>query len=162
MTVLYNTRTKEILGHFNLGYLVHGKPGRLDEGIVELEVIEEPAPVYDPSVQRLTSEWVVDISKGTYTLKWTVETKTEEEIIKESWLHPEFEYRIVAPIELIMDDIGIKMYGWFNINKLPVEKVGESVVHLYCNTILPQHQAVIAYLGGVITIEKLSDLLSAC
>jgi len=69
------------------------------------------------------------------------------------WSYPQFEKRIVAPIELIMDDIGIKMYGWFQINNLPVKIVNETTVHLYCNVILPEHQAVVDGLGDTITIE---------
>lgn len=73
------------------------------------------------------------------------------------WAYPSFSKRIVAPIQLIMDDIGIKMYGWFNLNELPVMKVSESVVHLYCNIILPEHQAIIDNLHGVISIEYIEN-----
>lgn len=69
------------------------------------------------------------------------------------WGYSQYSKRIVAPLSLIMDDIGIKMYGWFTINDLPVKKLNETTVHLYCNVILPEHQAIVDSLGGAITIE---------
>jgi hypothetical protein len=75
------------------------------------------------------------------------------EPVENGWVYPNYEKRIVAPIELIMDDIGIKMYGWFQINELPVHRASDTHVHLYCNVILPEHQAVVDSLGGVITID---------
>jgi len=71
----------------------------------------------------------------------------------EGWASPAHSLRIVAPIQLIMDDIGIKMYGWFSINRLPVVNTGTGQVHLYCNEILPEHMGVINNLQGIITIE---------
>lgn len=71
----------------------------------------------------------------------------------DGWEFPKYSKRIVAPIQLIMNDVGIKMYGWFQINNLPVYKTNETTVHLYCNVILPEHQAVVNQLNGVITIE---------
>jgi len=68
------------------------------------------------------------------------------------WHYPQYLKRIVAPIELILDDIGIKMYGWFQLNGFPILKLGENV-NLYCNTILPEHQSIVDQLQGVITIE---------
>lgn len=68
------------------------------------------------------------------------------------WNYPSFAKRIVAPISLIMEDVGIKMYGWFQLNELPVISKN-NVVYLYCNVILSEHQAVIDQLDGLITIE---------
>jgi len=70
------------------------------------------------------------------------------------WQYPTYLKRIVAPIQLILDDIGIKMYGWFTLNKLPVLNLENGYVHLYCNEILPEHQAIIDSLQGVITIQE--------
>lgn len=70
-----------------------------------------------------------------------------------NWDFNEYEKRIVAPINLIMDDIGIKMYGWFQLNGLPII-TKDSNVYLYCNTILPEHQTILDQLQGVITVEN--------
>lgn len=68
------------------------------------------------------------------------------------WHYTQYAKRIIAPVDLIMDDIGVKMYNWFQINHFPVLKFGDNV-ELYCNTILPQHQAIVDSLQGVIVIE---------
>ena len=56
-------------------------------------------------------------------------------------------------MELIMEDIGIKMYGWFKINNLPIY-TKNNLIYLYCNVILEQHQLIIDQLSGIITIEE--------
>lgn len=68
------------------------------------------------------------------------------------WHYTQYAKRIIAPISLIMDDVGVKMYNWFQINKFPILKFGNSV-HLYCNVILPEHQTIVDSLQGVIVIE---------
>jgi hypothetical protein len=68
------------------------------------------------------------------------------------WQYPQFAKRIIAPQELIFDDNGIKMYGWFNIQGFPIIKIGVQL-HLYCNVILPEHQAMVDSFGGALTIE---------
>ncbi len=68
------------------------------------------------------------------------------------WNYPSYVKRIVAPVALIMDDMGIKMYGWFQLNSLPIV-LKATTVYLYCNTILPEHQYVIDLFQGVVTVE---------
>jgi hypothetical protein len=69
------------------------------------------------------------------------------------WGYADYSKRIVAPIQLIMDDIGIKMYGWFQVNKFTIVRKLPNV-RLYCNSILPEHQAVVDSLQGLIVIEN--------
>lgn len=87
---------------------------------------------------------------------WTYYTPTDNVLrytmSNQDWLYPQLSKRIVAPIQLIMDDTGIKMYGWFQLNNLPIVPLN-TVVHLYCNVVLPEHDAVIDAYGGIITIE---------
>lgn len=68
------------------------------------------------------------------------------------WQYPQYAKRIIAPVSLIMDDVGVKMYNWFQLNMFPILKFGNNV-HLYCNTILPEHQAIVDSLQGIIIIE---------
>lgn len=68
------------------------------------------------------------------------------------WHYPQYVKRIIAPISLIMDDTGVKMYNWFQINSLPILKFGDNV-ELYCNVILPEHQTIVDSLQNVITVE---------
>lgn len=75
-----------------------------------------------------------------------------DELGSQYWQYPQYAKRIIAPQELIFDDNGIKMYGWFNIQGFPILKINTSL-HLYCNTILPEHQAIVDSFGGLLTIE---------
>lgn len=91
---------------------------------------------------------------GEMSWKFLVPSDNNEYSYQEGdWNYPLYQKRIIAPINLILEDIGIKMYGWFQLNNLPVIKKEESV-YLYCNVILPEHQSVIDQLGGLITIEN--------
>lgn len=78
--------------------------------------------------------------------------KNELSRTEEDWSYPNFNKRIVAPVSMIMEDIGIKMFGWFQLNNLPVVALNNNV-YLYCNVILPEHQSVIDSLQGLITVE---------
>lgn len=69
------------------------------------------------------------------------------------WNYPTYSLRIKAPLQLIMDDIGIKIYGWFSINNLPIVNKGDGYVYLYCNEILQEHTTIINSLSGVVIIE---------
>jgi len=109
------------------------------------------------------SDYVMEVHKVTtteskYYGKWrilhTVTVKTEAEILLDSWQHPEYSKRITAPAVLVFEDIGIKMLGWWQLQGLPFETNGETI-YLYCNEILPQHQAIVEQLEELITIETL-------
>lgn len=78
--------------------------------------------------------------------------KNEINYTTDDWNYPEYAKRIIAPTDLIMADIGIKMYGWFQVNGLPTV-TKNSNVYLYCNTILPEHQQLVDDLQGTITVE---------
>jgi len=152
MTILYNTATQQVLGYYPDGYLVNGKPAPTNDiDVVELTVIETSQPSYTET-QKISSIWEADLTALTYTQVWSVTDKTPYEIAMEGWEHPQFAKRIIAPIQLIMEDTGIKMYGWFQVNNLPVINKGTDL-HLYCNVILPEHQSAIDYFQGLITIE---------
>ena len=146
------------------GYKIDGvlQPlGELQTGVQHLDYIPAEKPVTELN-EYATSEWVVDGTE--YKQVWTVHEFSQEEIeLREAqadWTHPEWAKRIVAPIELILDDVGIKMYGWFQLNGFPVEKVDDTTVHLYCNVILPQHQAIVDGLGEAVTVEDRPQILS--
>jgi hypothetical protein len=68
---------------------------------------------------------------------------------KSDWLHP-YPIRIIAPKTLALQYPEI--YVWFQLNNLPIEIVGD-LVHLYCNEIMPEHQAIIYENNDVIKIE---------
>jgi len=75
------------------------------------------------------------------------------EYTEDDWSYPSYAKRILAPVSLVMYDDGIKMYGWFMLNNLPViNKNG--TIYLYCNVILEEHQSIVDQYDGMITIEN--------
>jgi len=152
-TILYNSVTEKVISKiFEDGYKVDGQHKTVLPPVYELEYIETPQPVYDAETEKISYEWVVDLNDLTYTQTWTITGKSAYEIAMDDWKHAEYAKRIIAPAALVMDDTGLKMLGWFQINNLPVELRGDNV-YLYCNQILAQHQGVVDSLQGVITIE---------
>lgn len=141
-TILYNSEDNTVIGHYLDGYRVDGKPEKVEPPVYELTVVPCEAPDYDRATESIAPGWLPDIVSLTYNQVWVINKLTPEEIAKRDWLHPDFELRIVAPIELAMSDLGAKIYTWFSINSLPVEKVGNEV-HLYCNEVLPEHTAIL-------------------
>jgi hypothetical protein len=83
-TVLYNKTTREIVGGpYVNGYLVDGMPGEIQLPFIELTIIENNPPEYNPLIQKLISEWEVKTFKKTRTLIWSVVDKTEQERIED-------------------------------------------------------------------------------
>jgi hypothetical protein len=156
MTILFNQQTEQIIYRFYNQYTIDGvgQPlGELEPGIWHLQIVDTEQPNTLPT-QKASSNYVPYYSENLYVLEWTIIDKTPIEIQREDWDSLEHAIRIIAPIQLIMDDIGIKMYGWFTLNNLPVIPKDNGTVRLYCNEILPEHQAIIDSLQGVITIEE--------
>ena len=110
--------------------------------------------VVDIPKNRIVHPTIPDYVEGLAENKTSTDLNTIlQELGTDYWQYPDYAKRIVAPIQLILDDVGIKMYGWFNLNKLPILNLEQGFVHLYCNEILPEHQAIIDGLQGVIIIE---------
>lgn len=68
----------------------------------------------------------------------------------DGWHEPAYGLRIRAPKTLALDYP--QMYVWFQINDLPIHKVGDEAL-LYCNEILPEHQPLVDNLASV-TVEN--------
>jgi len=152
-TILYDIAKQKLISSiFPDGYKVDGVSALLPEGIVELEVVESERPDFDSETQRLSSEWVVDLEANQYRLEFYKSDLSAYEIAMKDWAHPQFAKRIIAPKQLVLDDIGIKMLGWFQINNFPVDP-NDTHVYLYCNVILPEHEQIIDSLQGIVTIQ---------
>jgi len=79
-TILYNTVTQQVIGHYPNGYQVNGKPSpTYDNDVVELGVVEVEEPKHDPATQRLTSSFIVDLEAKVYTQVYEVVDITVEE-----------------------------------------------------------------------------------
>jgi hypothetical protein len=68
----------------------------------------------------------------------------------DSWHYETFTMRIVAPVELLLEYPQFEV--WFRLNNMPVVNKN-GTIYGYCNFIIPEHQALVDGLGGVITIE---------
>jgi hypothetical protein len=170
-TILFNTQTEETVGGFREGNYngiwnsaLSKQPGWLPEHIIELTAVEADRPMYDPTMQRISSQWAANFQEKTFTRCWTIEDIPLAEIdynnALKDWPHPQWAKRIVAPIDLAMVDVGAKMYVWFTINAFPIERSGENTIHLYCNVILPHHQTIVDNLGATVTIEDRPAILT--
>lgn len=112
----------------------------------DLDRVENPMPPYDADTHLIEEYWQVDAANYKIIQCWQVTAKTASDIAREEWTHPDFKLRIVAPLALALTDIGAKIHTWFSINGLPVEKSGD-MVHLYCNEVLPEHEAILTEMG---------------
>ena len=72
------------------------------------------------------------------------------ELAMQDWHEPAYALRIRAPKSLALEYP--QMYVWFQINDLPIHKVGDEAL-LYCNEILPEHQPLVDALDSV-TVEN--------
>ena len=151
-TLLYNTETAKILHIFPDGYTVDGKPGSVSLPVVELQVIQNPIPEFDPATHYCLSPVVIDLDSKTYSYTWQVVAKTAISIALEDWHHPQFNKRIIAPVDLVMQYPQVET--WFRINDLPIVRE-LTTLYCYCNVILSAHQQLIDALQGVITVEDL-------
>ena len=73
-----------------------------------------------------------------------------------NWEYPQLEKRIVAPISLVLQYPQFEV--WFRLNDLPISNINDTI-YCYCNTILPEHQALVDSLAGVITIENNPNII---
>ena len=125
------------------------------DDVVKLEVVKGEKPEnFNPETQRLVRlEPKKDLSAKTYTEGWEVIDLSEYEIAMKDWEGGDFAIKIVAPIELILDDFGVKMKGWFELKGLPIIPKGETV-HLYCQEILPEFSETVQGLedAGIIQV----------
>jgi hypothetical protein len=72
------------------------------------------------------------------------------ELAMQDWHEPTYALRIRAPKSLALEYP--QMYVWFQINDLPIHKVGDEAL-LYCNEVLPEHQPLVDNLDSV-TVEN--------
>jgi hypothetical protein len=158
--ILYNTIKNKIEGSFFTGdfngiynSMFSAIPSELPEYVIILSLIDNPIQV-NFETEVLTSNVVIDLENKEYRIEYSKRDKTTYEIAMESWQHPQFAKRIIAPVSLMYDEsgIGVIMKIRFDLDKLPVEKVG-SFVHVYCKEVQEEDAAIIAQLQGLITIE---------
>ena len=158
MTAIHNTLT----GTTTIRQLptIAGQPHPLPEHYIVLEVINNPAPDYNPATHRLTSEYIVNLEGLQYVRIWTEVAYTPYEIAIRDWTYPEYEFRIVCPKQL--GEQYPAMYVHFKMEELPIEKHpnDDNLRRIYINTILPQHSNLIEQLQEVVDVEPRPELLN--
>jgi len=123
-------------------------------GINELQ--ENAEALISIMINSEVKEKKIKIYKQTGDYNWAYLSPivdNDMEYTTDDWSYPSYSKRIIAPISLVMYDDGIKMYGWFQLNNLPVINKN-NIIYLYCNVILEEHQSVVDQFEGIITIEN--------
>jgi hypothetical protein len=153
MVRIYNKITGELGSTVKYPYTVDGVLFQEDSTHVLLEIVNIPPENYDKKThQVIEGAWIIDLEARTYTKQYSVVEKTTYELAVEDWKHMDYTLRIVAPVGLVMDDLGIKFHAWFTVRGYPIERVGEQL-YCYCHTIAPEHQYAVDTFQGLITIE---------
>ncbi len=89
-TLRYNTETRNFTTHQGQYKTYDGNFGRIDPPWVQLEVIETEKPEIDPVTQKVSMSYEIQVNEGEHDLTgingtatevWTVEDKTEKEVI---------------------------------------------------------------------------------
>ena len=153
-TIIFNTDTGKIESHHPDGYKVNGKIqplGEIEPNILHLEYVINPMPAYDMETHRIETSF--EVIGDTYAQTWQVIELTPQELHLRNWDEPNYEIRILASKDLVFDDIGSKMFAWFNLNGLPIKDKDKDSCYLYCNKILEKHEPLITHLYNDITIE---------
>jgi len=170
-TILYNTITQRTEGpvrdgSFNDIYDSRFSitPGELPPFILELEVVYTLQIEHDPNTHKLDYTWEIDTQNLKRTQVWIStelsqqekDTRNlfiyEQQLLMSGWHHPQFNKRIIAPVDLVMQYPQVET--WFRINDLPIVRE-LTTLYCYCNVILAAHQQLIDALQGVITVEDL-------
>ena len=149
-TTFFNTKTKEATAfrEWKTGwYTVNGKPGKLPDGVVELEVVTSSLPA---GKVFISEEWLPDVKSKQYRQIIHWREYTQQELALQDWQHVDFAMRIVAPIQLALEYPQFEV--WFRLNDLPIIKRGQQIL-CYCNEILPQHQPLVDGIEAI-TIEQ--------
>lgn len=80
-TILFQISANTVIGWFDGGYKVNGKPSpTYDPDVVELTVIETVVPEYNHETHSVGSEYMPDIDAKTYTQVWSVNPIPEPSI----------------------------------------------------------------------------------
>ena len=155
MKILFDTTTNQLA---NTEQFKDGYKQFLPSHIIQLEVITIPMPPYDNTTHKATMTPYKRVG-DTWVNGWVVEELSEKELAVRDWADLNSAMRIVAPIQLVLDDFGNKMETWFRITDLMIEKK-DGMIRVYCNKILPEHQAIYDMYVGIITVENRPAILN--
>ena len=162
-TVLYNTQTQEVTHHKPEGYyMVDGAQPAPLPNVVELVVINTPAPVFNPATHKISSAFVIDVPNLEYRLEYTLTPLTALELAVNDWQHLEFAQRLIINEEVIFSTDGNPFYAYYRLNGNPMQKVGNKV-HVWINEVQQQHQTLFNYMqtAGLLILENRPAIITA-
>ena len=140
MTAIHNTLT----GTTTIRQLptIAGQPHPLPEHYIVLEVINNPAPDYNPATHRLTSEYIVNLEELQYVRVWTEVALTAYELAVREWVHPEWAKRIKVMNEPALKMKMANVLTYWDDEGFPRD-THNGYIRLWCNEVLPSHQVFI-------------------
>lgn len=113
----------------------------LSKNEIKLKVIIDDFPEVNENQKLITKE-IIDTEKKEYRVTYEVVNLTEQEIALKQWEGGDLDIKVIAPIELVLTEFGVKMKGWFELLGLPIIPKGDKV-HLYCAKIDEQFKATV-------------------
>ena len=163
-TILYNTNTQEITQHAKEGYyLVDGVRPTLPKDMVELTIVEETQPSYDPETQKITSDWVIDLTAKEYRKEFTVVNLTPKELAAKAWKHTDFSTKLIIDESVGGTPVGSKHFIRFENMGNPVEyDKANKQFSVWVNSLDTDYQNELQGFidQGLITVENRPSLLS--
>jgi len=144
-TTLYNKQTSELVNgiFYKNGYAAKYPEGTLPNHIIELELINTPAPSVDSMIEKLEmDEWLIDVENKKYIKQWKVVDLTDVEIAQREWVHPRYakRLRVIDNKALKMQMANVLLY--WDEEGMPRD-VKDGYIRLWCQETLSEHQAFI-------------------
>ena len=121
---------------------IGGKPHPIPAHYIIVQVIDTPAPPYDSAIERLKSEYVLDLEAKTYTLTHEIIQLSDYEIAMRDWLHPHRNFKIKAPKHYARTMP--EMVAWFQINNFEIDTESDNYfAYIYINEVLEQDEQLL-------------------
>jgi len=142
-TVIINQDNQVVRGPFSKPYVELFPKATINEGLREVPYVNTPKPVIDSAIEKaIDTGYHYDSETDSYRQVWEKQPLSDYELAAKDWLHIHRKKRIIAPISLAEQYPGIETH--FRLNELEIEVLkDQGVVHLYCDTIKPDHQPLI-------------------
>ena len=138
-SILYNTQANATIGKIYIGTYNDRYPhGKLNEGIIELEVIDTPMPPYDHDTQRVVNRGYL-LFEGKWVRSWEVIPLTDKEIAAREWGYPQWSMRlrVIDEPTLKLQMANVLVY-WDEQGF--TRDVKDGYIRLYCNEVINSHR----------------------
>ena len=126
-------------------------------------MVEETQPSYDPETQKITSDWVIDLTAKEYRKEFTVVNLTPKELAAKAWKHTDFSTKLIIDESVGGTPVGSKHFIRFENMGNPVEyNEANKQFHVWVKQIDTDYQSELQSFidQGLITVENIPSLLS--